>query len=51
LEDVMSDKTEDKIAALEREVAELKSAVKGAEPTDPRETEGGLLSGKTKCTK
>jgi hypothetical protein len=35
----MTDKTDDKIAALEREVAELKSAVKGAEPTDPRETE------------
>ena len=35
----MTKNADDEIAALRREVAELKSAVKGAEPTDPRETE------------
>jgi hypothetical protein len=34
----MTKNADDEIAALRREVAELKSAVKGAEPTDPRET-------------
>jgi len=34
----MTKNADDEIAALRREVAELKSAVKVAEPTDPRET-------------